>query len=208
MADSPGILIPAQYNPNDDADQNRHVGDPKAAAAKSFTIQMGVRTLDADLGADTHYFSEAKSSWSANFVWPLAAPNVSLVTLGPAWKAPGTSTEIIVNVVPSTINSNAPFARWIRRRSLRLDGGFRSLLHAQTEVLTQMKRVRPRLSRQKVASLSKLTREGRFRCRTGWPRVSAPKPHLAARRKGCPAQIRSPSSAGGTTVSGFQPPQR
>src|SRR5580704_1528482 len=32
------------------------------------------------------------------------------------------------------------------------DGGFRSLLHSQTEALTQMKRVRPRLLRQEVAS--------------------------------------------------------
>jgi hypothetical protein len=31
------------------------------------------------------------------------------------------------------------------------DGGFRSLLHPQTEALTQMKRIRLRLSRQKVA---------------------------------------------------------
>jgi DNA-binding NtrC family response regulator len=30
--------------------------------------------------------------------------------------------------------------------------GFRSLLHSQTEALTQMKRVRPRLLRQEVAS--------------------------------------------------------
>ena len=36
------------------------------------------------------------------------------------------------------------------------DGGFRSLLHAQTEALTQMKRVRPRLSRQKVARVHEL----------------------------------------------------
>jgi hypothetical protein len=112
MTDWPGMAFPAKYNPND---AGAPASDNDLTTAKetfSFTVQMGVRTLNSALGADTHYFSEANSSWKVNFVWPLATPNLSIVTLGPAWKTPGTPTEIPVNVVPTIIDHNIPYFRW------------------------------------------------------------------------------------------------
>jgi len=107
MTDSPAESIPSQHNPN--------AGDVTAlttcAAADSFALRVGVRTLDTGMGADQHYFIEGESDWKANYAWPVVA-GVSIITTGANWKAPATPTEAPVNVVPAAINGNAPFLRW------------------------------------------------------------------------------------------------
>lgn len=111
MSDSPGLSIPAKFRPNIPADPNTAAAIVSAAETFSFSIQIAARTLDADLGADKHYFDEAHSTWSVNYVWPLV-PAVSIVTVGPAWTTPGGPTEVSVNVVPTSTSHNAPFLRW------------------------------------------------------------------------------------------------
>jgi hypothetical protein len=111
MSDSPGLSIPALLDPN-------HPGPTSANALNTaaetfcFEIKVGVRTLDADLSANTHYFDVSHSTWRVNFAWPVVA-GVSIVTTGPAWAVPASPTEISVNVVPTSTNHNAPFLRWI-----------------------------------------------------------------------------------------------
>jgi hypothetical protein len=79
----------------------------------AFTVRIGVRTLDTDVGADTHYFTEGQTTWTVTFIWPVT-PGVKIVTLGPAsWTAPAVPSEINVNVVPTSTNHNAPFLRVI-----------------------------------------------------------------------------------------------
>jgi len=113
MADSPGFSFPSQYNPNNAADPNKNKALVSASDAFAFTVRIGVRTLNADLGANSHYFSEGQSTWVTNFVWPVT-PGVSIVTLGPqAWTVPAAPTEIAVNVVPTVTNHNANFLRMI-----------------------------------------------------------------------------------------------
>jgi hypothetical protein len=111
MSDSPKRPIPAHYNFNDRNDQFRSVGLISARDYFDAIIRLGVRTLDNDLAADTHYFDEAHSSWRLNYHWPVAA-GLSAVVLGPDWTRPGAPSEINVNVVPSITNHRAPFMRW------------------------------------------------------------------------------------------------
>jgi hypothetical protein len=111
MSDSPQLSIPALLDPN-------HPGPTSAnalnTAAQTFSceIKVGVRTLDADLAANTHYWDLSHSTWSVNFAWPVVA-GVSIVTTGPAWVVPASPTEISVNIVPAATNGNGPFLRWI-----------------------------------------------------------------------------------------------
>jgi hypothetical protein len=112
LTDSPALGFPAKYNPNDATNPNSAKPLSTANGTFSFIIRVGVRTLDADLGADKHYFDEGNSTWKVNFVWPLV-PGVSIVTTGAAWTTPRSPNEVNVNVVPSSILLNAPFLRWI-----------------------------------------------------------------------------------------------
>lgn len=111
IVDSPGLSLPAQHNPNNAADPNATKPLSTASSTLAFVIRVGARTLDADLGADKHYFNEAHSTWSVNVVWPVI-PAVSIITIGPAWTTPASPSEIDVNLVPAAINANAPFLRW------------------------------------------------------------------------------------------------
>jgi hypothetical protein len=112
MADLPGLGVPTKYNPNDASAANSGNKIVSATETFSFTLHMGARTLNSALGADTHYFSEADTSWKANFVWPLATPNLSIVTASAPWTTPAAPAEIPVNVVPTTTNHNIPYFRW------------------------------------------------------------------------------------------------
>jgi hypothetical protein len=112
MTDSPACSIPAAFDPN-------HPADPRSAnalatAAETFAVdfRVGVRTVDTDLAADTHFFEAAKSSWSANYVFPVV-PGVSIVTTGAVWAIPAAPFEITINIVPAVTNGNGPFLRWI-----------------------------------------------------------------------------------------------
>jgi hypothetical protein len=111
MNDSPARPIPAHYNFNDPKEQFGRVGLISARDNFVAVIRVGVRTLDNDLAADTHYFDEANSNWRLNYHWPVAA-GVSAVVLGPDWTRPPSPSEITVNVVPSITNHKAPFMRW------------------------------------------------------------------------------------------------
>jgi hypothetical protein len=111
MNDSPSRSIPAHYNYNDRNDQFRSVGLISARDFFDAIIRVGVRTLDDDLAADTHYFDEANSSWRLNYHWPVTA-GLNAVVTGPDWTRPGSPSEINVNVVPSITNHRAPFMRW------------------------------------------------------------------------------------------------
>lgn len=111
MTDSPALSIPAEYNPNDAADANKNKALATAAETEPFPFRLGARTLDSDLGADTHYFDESDSKWTVNYAWPVVA-GASIVTLGGAWTTPGAPTEIPVNVVSASIVGNGPFLRW------------------------------------------------------------------------------------------------
>ena len=111
MADSPGFLIPRQYNPNNAADPNKSAAIASGKDVFAFTLRMGVRTLDADLKANNHFFAEGETTWATNFVWPVT-PGVSIVVAGPnTWTIPATPKEISVNVVPSVTNHNMKFLR-------------------------------------------------------------------------------------------------
>lgn len=111
LSDSPGLSIPAQYNPNDGIDVNQTKAILSAAETFAFVIRMAARTLDNDLDADKHYFEESRSTWEVDFAWPAPA-GVSIVTTGAAWTTPGSAKEIEVNVVPTSTKHNAPFLRW------------------------------------------------------------------------------------------------
>ena len=111
MSDSPGLSIPAEYKPNDPADPNSGAKITGAAESFEFTIRIAARTLDEGLDAHKHYFDEANSTWTVHYVWPVV-PGVSIVTVGGAWQAPGGPSEVLVNVVPTCVNHNAPFLRW------------------------------------------------------------------------------------------------
>lgn len=111
MSDSPGLSIPARYKPNDPADPNSAAAITGAAETFEFTIRIAARTIDEDLEADKHYFDEAHSTWTVNYLWPVV-PGVSIVTVGGAWQTPGAPSEVDVNVVPTCVNHNAPFLRW------------------------------------------------------------------------------------------------
>jgi hypothetical protein len=112
LNDSPGLSIPAQRNPNNASDPNATKPLTTASETFAFIIRIAARTLDTDLGADKHYFDEAHSTWSANYVWPVV-PAVSIITTGPAWTKPGSASEVSVNIVPTSVNHNGPFLRWI-----------------------------------------------------------------------------------------------
>jgi hypothetical protein len=111
MSDSPGLSLPAQYNPNDPTDPFRGVRLTSGRDNFDFAIQMAVRTTDSDLNADTHYFDEADSSWSVHFHWPVS-PGLGIAFSGPPWAIPASPSEIDVNVVPTAIDHNDPFRRW------------------------------------------------------------------------------------------------
>jgi hypothetical protein len=72
---------------------------------------MAARTLDSDLGADTHYFNEAGSYWWATFRWPVGSG--SIITHGTGWTRPSLATEIDVDYVPTQIDLNPNFAQFI-----------------------------------------------------------------------------------------------
>jgi hypothetical protein len=105
------LSIPAQFHPNDAADVNRTKAISSAAETTSFTLRMAARTLDTDLDADDHFFEQGRSSWTVDNAWPVVA-GVSIVTSGPAWRIPGSATEIDIHIVPAVTNSNDPFLRW------------------------------------------------------------------------------------------------
>lgn len=111
MDDSPGLSIPAQYKPNDPADPHSTNAITSASETFAFVIRIAARTLDTELDADKHYFDESNSTWTVNYVWP-AVPGTSIVTVGAAWTIPGGPSEVKVNVVPTSMNHNAPFLRW------------------------------------------------------------------------------------------------
>jgi hypothetical protein len=112
MTDSPMLSIPAQYNPNRTTDPNATKAIVSASAQDGFVIRVAARTLDSDLGADKHFFEEARSDWAANYVWPVV-PGVSIITHGASWTIPGSAAEIDVNIVPAVINGNSPFQQWL-----------------------------------------------------------------------------------------------
>lgn len=113
MGDSPSFGFPKQYNPNNAVDPNKSAALVSAQNSFAFKVAIAVRTLDTDLGADTHYFTEGQTTWTTNFLWPVT-PGVSIVTTGPAsWTVPPAADEISVNVVPTATNHNAPFLRMI-----------------------------------------------------------------------------------------------
>ncbi|MBI3757310.1 MAG: hypothetical protein HY267_04970 [Deltaproteobacteria bacterium] len=111
LEDSPGLSIPAQYNPNNAGDPNTTKPINTARETFAFIIRIAARTLDSDLEADKHYFDEGNSTWTVNFVWPVV-PGISIVTTGAAWTTPGSPSEVSVNVIPTSTNHNSPFLRW------------------------------------------------------------------------------------------------
>jgi hypothetical protein len=112
LDDSPGLSIPAQFNPNNAANPNATKPITTASEIFAFVIRIAARTLDNDLEADKHYFDEGNSTWQVNFVWPVT-PGVSIVTTGAAWTTPASPSEVSVNVIPTSTNHNSPFLRWI-----------------------------------------------------------------------------------------------
>jgi len=112
LVDSPGLSIPAQHDPNNAADPNATKPLITASETFAFVIRIAARTLDTDLDADKHYFDEANSTWTVNYVWPMV-PAVSIITTGAAWTKPGGPSEVSVNVIPTSKNHNGPFLRWI-----------------------------------------------------------------------------------------------
>jgi hypothetical protein len=111
MSDSPTMSIPVRYNPNHRSDPDKNKLLLRAVAVTAFEIRIGVRTLDEDLNANSHYFDQANSTWRLNIHYPLI-PGESYVVVGPGWTTPSTPSEINVNLVPASIYGNSPYERW------------------------------------------------------------------------------------------------
>jgi glycosyltransferase involved in cell wall biosynthesis len=121
MADSPSTVFPTQLNPNAGNTDAMTAGHDTLA----FEIRFAARTLDNALGANALYFDHGHSTWAANFVFPLAAPAVSIVTFpgGTNWILPAKPRALEVNVVPTIINHVTglnhgrgyvqPFLQWV-----------------------------------------------------------------------------------------------
>jgi GT2 family glycosyltransferase len=113
MSDSPQLDMPAQFNPNHPADPDATRGITAGHDTFAFQIRMGVRTLDTAMQANTLYFDHGRSTWAANYAWPVV-PGTSIVAF-PAgnWIVPSAPTRIPVNVVPTVRNHGVPFMRWV-----------------------------------------------------------------------------------------------
>jgi hypothetical protein len=117
FADAPSSDAAKIYNPN--ADLNAKA--TSATDRTPFAFYLAARTTDSEFKADTHYFSEAQTTWSADFSgsvdatgkYNLPAPNIpTIITKGDPWKMPTEPSEIKVNVVPTNILRNSPYRRW------------------------------------------------------------------------------------------------
>lgn len=111
-ADSPRIPVPAKYNPTDNMDANKNAALTEASIGFVFTVRVGVRTIDADNGANKHYFSHTEFPLILRFQWKNNGGTGSAFGAA-AWTRNQNPTEIDVNVVPSVINHSPKFLQWI-----------------------------------------------------------------------------------------------
>lgn len=114
MTDSPETFFPAQFNPTNPGVPDATSPITTGHDTLAFVTCIAARTLDPALQANALYFDHGHSPWATNFVFPMV-PNVSIVTF-PApqvWTFPTQPRALPVNVVPTSINHNNPYLRWI-----------------------------------------------------------------------------------------------
>jgi hypothetical protein len=105
MIDTPAMAWPKYLTPRG------NVPITSGTGTMGFTVHLGARTIDRDLGADELYFSEAHLGWSLAFAWP------STCTQDPnqPWSFPSEPVRVPVDVVSCNYLFRSPFRTWLTR---------------------------------------------------------------------------------------------
>jgi hypothetical protein len=119
LSDSPSRFFPSRYNPLFPLANINNMKPLKSGInVMDFPLYIAAYSIDTNGGMDENlylYYNQGTSGgWKATPVFPIVVPNVSIVTKGAAtWTAPATATALSVNVIPSSLSGQIPFARFV-----------------------------------------------------------------------------------------------